>query len=196
MRNLFTYTLACGLLLSTAAFAQEKSVASPGRSGLIMGGVTADETGRLDIVRKDIQKQLSDFMSAQRIKIDRMERFMGDYRRETLELCSMLLVFLQTNGATIPVGVSVPNPNVASGMTPEQVREYCTSVISIQNPPNMTPLGVTEPFLKAHILPQCNYQVEDLAWTGTQWECVNTVTGTGVCATTPNAMRPTWVPMQ
>ena len=196
MRNLFTYTLACGLLLSAAAFAQEKSVASPGRSGLIVGGVTADETERLDLVRKDIQKQLSDFMSAQRIRITKMERFMDDYRRESLELCSMLLVFLQTNGATIPVGVSVPNPNVASGMTPQQVREYCTTVISIQNPPNMTPLAVTEPFLRAHIMPQCNYQTEDLAWTGSQWECVNTVTSTSICATTPGAMRPTWVPMQ
>jgi len=186
MRNTFTYTLVCGLLLAGSALAQS----SPSRSSIVVGDVKADESGRVDIVRGDIQRQLNDFVSTQRTTIQQLQQTLETWRAEVQNICTTLLVQLQVAGATIPVTISVPAPGV--NLPPDQLAAFCNSVIAIENPGGGNDPITTVPFGTTKVPPVCNALTQDLTWNGNTWECVNTISG--VCAGA-GANPPRWVPV-
>lgn len=188
MRNTFTHTLVCSLLLASSALAQANS--STSRSSIVVGTTKVDETARVDIVRGDIQRQLNDFVSNQRTIIQNLQQTLETWRGEVQSICATLLTQLQVAGATIPVTISVPAPGV--NLPPDQLAAFCNSVIAIENPGGggNNPLP-TVPFGVTKVPPVCN-AAQDLTWNGNTWECVNTISG--VCAGA-GANPPRWVPV-
>lgn len=189
MRRTFIYSL--GLALTLALASQASAQTNTSRSGGIVGKVKVDETSRLDVVRSELQTPLNSFVGNQTKKIEQIQISLDTWGTGIQEVCVLMLQKLEAGGATIPVTVSVPALGV--NLPPNELEAFCDSVIAIDLPAGGTPLATTPPFATNKVPPVCNPANQDLAWNGSNWSCVNTLSG--VCAQ-PGATPPTWAPVQ
>lgn len=183
--TLTTLGLALGLMASSALAEAPNTT----RSGGIVTNAKVDESERLDVVRGDIQRQLNDFLSTQRRIISNLNTTVLTWSSQLQNLCTILYQTLNVDGAVFVVPVAVPAPGVV--LTPEQTLQFCNSVIAIQSPggggndPDIKP-----PFTRNAIPPVCDARTQDLAWNGSSWSCVTTLTGQ--CAQANPANLPRW----
>lgn len=186
MRNLALFTIALSLSASLA-FAQQP--ASPSRSSVVVGTVKADESANIEVVRGNMQNQLNKFISDQQVIITQVNAAINLSSLQFQNLCALLYQTISIMpGVTITVPISVPAPGVH--LTPAQVLAFCNSVLAIRVPQVTATPPTTTPFTTANVPPSCNPQTQDLAWTGTQWQCVTTMPA--IC-NAPGTMPPAWV---